>query len=234
MAKKPATIRILLAGSQTIFRAGLKRLLEWENGLVVVGEAPNREECARLVRELNPDIVLLDPAVPTAGPAPASGNPLEFWDGLRGLPEMDGVRKVVLVSQAEENSIARILCAGARGAVLKSSGADVLVECIRAVMKGKFWAGDKPADSLAAAQRRQASPVPETVPANLFRLTRRETQILSAVVSGYLNREIAKKLSISEDTVKHHLTNIFDKVGVANRLELALFAIHHGLVSARR
>jgi DNA-binding NarL/FixJ family response regulator len=116
---------------------------------------------------------------------------------------------------------------GARGLVLKHSATALLHKCIRAVVAGEYWFGHDRLPDLIDALR-QLRDVPVQPPAQ--RLTRREIQVVAAVVSGATNRDISTELGLSEQTVKNHLSNIFDKVGVSNRLELALYAIHHKLL----
>ena len=213
--------RILLTGSQTIFRTGLRRLLAREPDLKIVGEAAGADAAATLAAELQPHVVLVDLSIPAA-----EANELL----LRLAGSCAQTRAIVLASAADRPLIAESLRLGSRGAVMKNSAADVLVTCIRGVMEGMYWAGDHPVEDYETALKELPAPPEEVSPAKKFGLTRREIEIVSAVVSNYSNRQIAKKLSISEDTVKHHLTHLFDKLGVYNRLELALFAIHHGLI----
>jgi DNA-binding NarL/FixJ family response regulator len=118
---------------------------------------------------------------------------------------------------------------GARGIVLKESATEVLFRSIHEVMSGRHWVGREPVESLQAFLMKDLA---ETVsPKNSYGLTPREVEIVAAIVRGQSNKEIAATFSIREDTVKHHLTSIFGKVGVGTRLELALFALEHKLVS---
>ena len=118
---------------------------------------------------------------------------------------------------------------GARGIVLKEAPTDILFKSVRSVVDGHFWVGQNPVNSLLEALHPYVTLADERAKKQ-FGLTSREIDVVGAVVSGFTNRDIAGKFSISEQTVKHHLRNIFDKLGVSNRLELALFAINHGLV----
>ena len=118
---------------------------------------------------------------------------------------------------------------GARGVVLKDSAIGLLFKCIRTVMAGEYWVDRESVADLVLYLRQ--APEPRSPAKKTFRLTPRELQVISTVVAGYPNKEIARRFSISEDTVKHHLSSIFDKCGVSNRLELAIFAINHHLVS---
>jgi DNA-binding NarL/FixJ family response regulator len=214
-------LRILIADDHTILRDGLKHLLGADPRLRVVGEARDGDEAVKLVAELRPDILLLDLCMPRA-----SG-----MDALRRLARNPGpTRVIILAAEIPKGQIAEALQLGARGIVSKETAAATLLEAIHVVAGGKFWVGREAvvdiSKGIAALERSTGT---DERPKN-FGLTARELEIVAAVVGGHSNREIARKLSISEQTVKHHLTNVFDKVGVFNRLELALFAINHHLI----
>jgi two-component system nitrate/nitrite response regulator NarL len=136
---------------------------------------------------------------------------------------------ILLTAAIEKTEIVEALQLGARGLVLKESATAVLLQAIRVVMTGQYWVGGESLSDLLQALRHQPVATAAVEVPRTFGLTPRELQIIRAVVSAYGNKEIADSLAISEKTVKHHLTNIFDKVGVSSRLELALFALHHGL-----
>jgi two-component system, NarL family, nitrate/nitrite response regulator NarL len=212
-------IRIAVADDHPIFRDGLRRLLTLEPDMEVVGEASDGEEAIAVVGRSTPDILLLDLAMPRG-----SG-----LDVLRKLGQAQhGTRLLLLTASIEKPQVVQALRLGARGVVMKDSATQLLIKAVRSVMKGEYWVGrDSVADMLQYLRDNEARTV---APAAKFHLTRRETEVVAAVVAGYINKDIAQKFKISEDTVKHHLTNIFDKVGVSNRLELALFAINHKLV----
>jgi DNA-binding NarL/FixJ family response regulator len=143
------------------------------------------------------------------------------------------LRSIVVVSGKSREEPALAFKMGARGVVPQDANARVLAQAVRSVMEGRFWAGNEASTHPDKAMRRVSERAAERTPAKRYRLTRREMQVVSAIASGFSNREIARRYAITEDTVKHHTTNIFDKVGVSNRLELALFAIHHGLVGLK-
>lgn len=214
-------IRVLIADDHPIYRKGLRSVLEAESGMVVVGEAAGGEEAVRLSRDILPDVLLLDLAMPGVS-------------GMEALAEMAAaptpVRTILLTASIKKAEIVTALQLGAVGVVLKSSPVDLLFESIRSVMAGQHWIGRGAVSDLVEALRTQMVASPEKPARERFGLTAREIEITSAVVSGLSNKEIAKKFILSEDTVKHHLTNIFDKVGASNRLELALFAVHHRLL----
>jgi two-component system, NarL family, nitrate/nitrite response regulator NarL len=212
-------IRVLLADDHAVFRQGLRRLLETERDFLVVGEAANSEEAVTLVSQLRPDILLLDLSMP-------GGSGLE---ALSMLARIDvAVKVVVLTAEIEREQIVRVLQLGVRGVLLKSSGADLIFKGLRTIMSGQHWVDRQTVTDLVELVR-ELSGSPRQGSSNKFGLTKRQLEIVAAVVAGLSNRDIARKLSISEDTVKHHLTQIFSKTGVSNRLELALFAMHHQL-----
>jgi DNA-binding NarL/FixJ family response regulator len=206
------------ADDHPIFRDGLRRLLEAEPGFTIVGEAGSGREAIELVAERAPDVLLLDLAMP-------DGTGL---DVLRAIGSTSRVRVILLTAAADKAETIEALQLGARGLVLKHSATALLHKCIRAVVAGEYWFGhDRVPDMIDAlrslAQPRAASPVQT--------LTRREIHVIAAVVGGATNRDISEQLGLSEQTVKNHLSHIYDKVGVSNRLELALFAIHHKLLA---
>jgi two-component system, NarL family, nitrate/nitrite response regulator NarL len=153
--------------------------------------------------------------------------------GLETLRELASdarsVRVILLTAAAEKEQIVEALQLGARGVVLKDSATQILLKSIRAVMNGEYWVGRESVSNLVQYLRTLVTPPSAFPQRNKYRLTPRELEIIAAVVAGFANKEIAQYFKISEDTVKHHLSNIFDKVGVSSRLELALFAVNQSL-----
>jgi two-component system nitrate/nitrite response regulator NarL len=226
-ADRPATdkrshpIRIVIADDHPIFRDGLRRLLESEGDMKVVGEACDGIEAVKLATEIKPDILLLDLAMP-------------HHTGLDALRDLNtrgagAVRIILLTAAAEKKQVVEALQLGARGVVLKDSATQLLLKSIKAVMSGEYWVGRDSVSNLVQYLRNLMQSTNEETKQKKFGLTPRELEIVSAVVAGYANKEIAEYFKISEDTVKHHLSNIFDKLGVSTRLELALFAVNQGL-----
>jgi two-component system nitrate/nitrite response regulator NarL len=210
-------IQVVIADDHPILLEGLRKLLEAESDILVVGQAFNGHEALEVTRRTEPSILLLDLAMP--------GLPgLEVLRALSGcsLP----TRTILLTASIDRDDIVKALQLGARGLVLKESASQLLMKAMRMVMAGEYWIGRDSVSGLVETLRTQMfSPVEPK-----FGLTPRELEIVSSVTAGYSNREIAQRFSLSQETVKHHLTKIFSKLGVTNRLELALFAISQHLV----
>jgi len=152
-------------------------------------------------------------------------------EALRDLSngEANSVRVILLTAAAEKKEIVEALQLGARGVVLKDSATQLLLKAIHTVMAGEYWVGRESVSNLVQYLRNLVQSSGDEAKQKKFGLTPRELEIVSAVVAGFANKEIAEYFKISEDTVKHHLSNIFDKLGVSTRLELALFAVNQSL-----
>jgi two-component system, NarL family, nitrate/nitrite response regulator NarL len=219
------TARILIADDHLILRDGLRSLLQAESDFRVVGEAANCEAAVRLVQELKPDILLLDWS-------------MSLRDGMKVMREISasGVPVRILLQTAflDKADILQAIQLGAWGVVLRNSTTEMLFEGIRRVMSGQYWIAQDSVATLVEALR-DFTPTERPQPQRRdFGLTKRELQIVGAVVEGFSNADIAASISLSEHTVKHHIGHIFDKLGVSNRLELALFAINHQLTGESR
>ena len=218
MTKSKQVVRILVADDHAIFRDGLRKLLEVADDVQIVGEASNGVECVKMLQKLKPDILLLDLRMPEK-------------DGLGVLEEVNfdslPTRVIVLTAAEDDRDVVRAMRLGARGVVLKQSASDLLLKSIRKVADGEIWLDNRmTAEVIDAFKKSSESGQRREKPL----LSDREKEIVQLVAQGFRNREIGEKLFISEQTVKNHLHNIFDKLGVSDRLELALYAIHHRLI----
>jgi DNA-binding NarL/FixJ family response regulator len=220
MDAKSRVIRILIADDEAIFRDAIKKLIGRELGFVVVGEASNGEETLRLVKVLEPDLLLLDWQMPV----------LSGGEVLQSLSDSHiRTRAIIVAAEFREEQADDAFRVGARGFVVKESSFVMLVQSMRAVMDGRYWILDRSVEHLNGFINRVPAESSPIKPKD-YGLTKRELEIVAAVISGYTNQEIAKQLSISIQTVKHHITSIFDKLGVYTRLELSIFATHHKLI----
>ena len=213
-------IRIVLADDHPVVRIGVRNMLTENEGFNVVGDASDGDEAITQTLELEPDILLLDVQMPR----------LPGLEAMRAI--MNGtptVKILLLTSTITTQQIIEALQIGARGIVLKDALAGHLQTAIRTVAGGDYWIGGKRVVNLVSALHDliEKAAVPQR---KTYGLTPRELEVVGCIVDGCSNRDIAKQFSLSEETVKRHLSNIFDKTGVSTRLELALFAIAHHLV----
>jgi len=208
-------IRILIADDHPTLREGLRRLLEAEPDLQVIGEATNGVEVLHRVQELKPDIMLLDLKMPHK-----SG-----LEALSDLKEVYTGKTLLFTAEIQPSQIVEAIHLGAHGVVFKDAATRLLIESVRTVMAGGYWVGTQSVPNLLEYLQSEIKEANR----KKFGLTARELEIVSTVVAGLSNKEIAQHFKLSEDTVKHHLSNIFDKLGVSTRLELALFAVNHKL-----
>ncbi|MGD0364264.1 MAG: response regulator transcription factor [Bryobacteraceae bacterium] len=220
-------IRIVVADDHPIFRDGLCRLLALEPDFEVVAQAQDGRQVLDVLQQHEPDILLLDLKMPGL-------------DGLATLQRLQTskhkTRVIVLTASEDKNEFVQAMKLGTSGIVLKQSATDLLIKSIRKVNAGEIWLDSH---TTAAVMRQFATGADEApagaAPTSSSRererslLSQREREIVALVAQGFKNKEMAEKMFISEQTVKNHLHNIFDKLGVSDRLELALYAIHNNL-----
>lgn len=209
-------IRVLVADREGIFRLGLRKLFAVEDDVRVVSEADNSAETVSLAQTFQPDLIFIQEEIL------AERNGSLISDIVSVAPDC----KIVATAstQSEESSI-RHIREGAAGVILKSVNPDLFVKCARRVAHGDRWIPQKAVATMAKLLENRADHPARPVDT----LTQREKTIISYLMQGWRNREIGTHLSISEQTVKNHLRTIYDKVGVSDRLELVLYAIHHKL-----
>ena len=214
-------IRVLLADDHQLFRQGLRRLLESERDMDVLGEADNGLEVQRMVDDLRPDVVLMDVSMAIIDGISATREIVRQW------PD---VKVVILSMHAEEGHLFQALQAGAAGYVLKSAGADQVLTALRAAAMGGALIAPSLTGKVLSEFRRMASKM--GVEDGLGQLTEVELRLLQLVASGLSNKEIATRLCFAESTVKNRLSVLFQKIDVADRTQAAIYAITHGLAPA--
>ena len=220
----PSKITILIADRYPLFREGLKHILSEQENFEVLGEAGDSDETIRLMDLFKPDVLLLDMAI-------APLNAMEVLERSNGT--LRTTRVIVISVSADSRDTVKALELGASGILLKEVSSEMLLKSIRAVVQGQYWVGRRDMASAMDALRALPSLERENSTRN-FGLTPREMQILHSVNEGLSNKDIAHSFGISQQTVKHHVSSIFNKTGMSNRLELVVFSINHGLNRSAR
>ena len=212
---------VLLADDDPIVREVVRARLSGASEFHVIGEAEDGRAALEQVERLHPDVLLLDLLMPNL-------------PGIEALQELASKRShrhtIVFSSAAGPQQIVQALQLGARGILSKNQIAN-LEPALRAVIAGRYWVEDREVSDVGTLLRELSYKVGNAESRRNFGLTQREIEVIGLVTEGCSNREVASRLSITEDTVKRHLTNIFDKVGMSTRLELALFALKNKLVA---
>ena len=211
-------IKIALADDHTIFRDGLRRLLALEPDFEIVAEAKDGTEVIPILEEHEPDILLLDLRMPGA-------------DGLTLLQRIQTHRlktKIIVVTASEDkDEYIQAMKHGSSGIVLKQTATELLIKSIRKVYEGEIWLDARTTAAIMSQFGDPSEPGPRERKKSA--ISKREREVIACVAQGFKNKEIGEKLFISEHTVKNHMHNIFDKLGVSDRLELALYAIHRNI-----
>jgi len=219
MHQSQTAIRILLVDDHQIFLTGLRLLIEKEPDMIVVGTASNRAEALALMQE-HPDIVLLDLDL---------GNE----SGIDFLPQLidpeEPPRVIIVTGVPDPELHLRAVRLGAMGVVLKLYSADLLVKAIRKVHGGEMWLNRPMISTVMTELIHARAKKMDSEALKIAELTVREREVIGLVAEGMRNKQIGERLFISEKTVRHYLTSVFDKLGVADRLALMIYAFQHGL-----
>lgn len=225
-------IRTVLADDESLFRASLRQLLavppavirdvygvDVGPGFEVVGEAGSGEDTVRVVESVRPDLLLLDLHMPRLS-------------GLEVLRELNNTAcpTILLAAVISRAHLLTAIQLGVRGLVLKHATTELLFEAITGVVAGRYWLDQTLVTDLVESARPLIQSSRANGGANACGLTPREREVLALVAAGYANKDIARQFAVSEETVKHHLTRMFAKVGASNRVELAMIAAERGLV----
>ena len=214
-------IRLLLVCSQSIHRAGLRLLLERNSDVIVVGEAASPAEAVGLAKLESPDIILID----------LSGTNQENLDSIQAMVSASTGSRVLVLGEAQDQELCQVAVRlGATGVVFKDGSPEILIKAIDRVHAGEAWIDRfTVATVLTEFSRGNIRPVPSRAEEDVASLTNREREVVTLVALGLRNKQIAKRLFISDITVRHHLTSAFSKLGVGDRFELMIYAYRHGL-----
>jgi len=211
-------VRVIVADTQAIFRAGLRKVFALEDDIRVVGQAETLAQTQSAVSKFTADVLIFEAAL-TPNPVDAVG------ELLRQHPQ---VRVVVVTPNADEDLTLELFRRGAHGIVSREVEPELLVECLRKVVAGDTWLDSHAVRWVMEAYRNQNSRPSGSRPK--VQLTPKETLIVSCVTQGMKNKEIALRVGTTEQVVKNYLRKVYDKLGVADRLELALYCLNHHVV----
>jgi DNA-binding NarL/FixJ family response regulator len=215
---KAGTIRIILADSQAIYRVGIRKVFGLEDDLRVVAQADSIDNLRSAVERFPTDIVLMEGSL-------LNGTTNVIPDLLRIAPDL---RLIVQAVSADENHTVELYRRGVRGIISRSISPDLLVRCVRRIAAGETWIDNQSVNWVIEAYRAQAAALvtPRTQP----RLSPKELAIITCITQGKRNKEIAFQLGTTEQVIKNYLRKIYDKLGVSDRLELALYCLHNKII----
>ncbi len=218
--EKPGVIRIILADSQAIYRVGIRKVFALEDDLRVVAQADSLEALRSSIERFPTDVVLMEGGL-LAGTASA------IPELLKGAPD---VKLIVQASASDENQTVDLYRRGVRGIISRSISPDLLVRCVRRIAAGETWIDNQSVNWVIEAYRAQAAAL--VSPRSQPRLSPKEMAIITCITQGKRNKEIAFQLGTTEQVIKNYLRKIYDKLGVSDRLELALYCLHNKIIHA--
>jgi len=220
------SIRVVIIDDQMLFRVGIQSLMDKGKALTCVGDAGSRSEALAVIERTQPDVILLDMNL-------RGECALDFLPDL--LATNGGAKVLMLTGNRDEGLQRKAMRMGARGLVMKDQSFDVLAKAIERVYAGEMWLDrSMTAAVIEELSRRQEAQKTNPDAAKIETLTEREREVITAVGEGLKNKEIGERLFISDITVRHHLTSIYSKLEVSDRLELIIYAYRHGLVPIPR
>jgi DNA-binding NarL/FixJ family response regulator len=216
----PNTIRVILADSQAIYRVGMRKVFAIEDDIRVVAQAETLENLYSALQRFPTDIVVLEGQL-------MDGAPDAIQQLMHRAPE---AKLIVQVIEPDENRNVELYGRGVSGVVPRSISPDVLVKCVRKIAGGETWIDSQSISWVIEAYRAQAATLmnPRTQP----KLSEKELTIISCITRGMRNKEIATQVGTTEQVVKNYLRKIYDKLGVSDRLELALYCLHHQILKS--
>ena len=217
---KPGTVRIILADSQAIYRVGIRKIFALEDDIRVVAQADSLDNLRSALERHPADVVLIEGGLLT-------GAPNAVPDVLRLAPD---VKLIVQAVSNDESQTVELYRRGVRGIISRSISPDLLVRCVRRIATGETWIDNQAVNWVIDAYRAQAAALvsPRTQP----RLSPKETAIITCITQGKRNKEIAFQLGTTEQVIKNYLRKIYDKLGVSDRLELALYCLHNKIIKS--
>jgi DNA-binding NarL/FixJ family response regulator len=215
---KPGSVRVILADSQAIYRVGIRKIFAIEDDLRVVAQADSLENLRAAIERYPTDIVLMEGSL-------LAGTAHVIPDLLRMAPD---VKLIVQTVAADESQTVELYRRGVRGIVSRSISPDLLVRCVRRIAAGETWIDNQSVSWVIEAYRAQAAALvnPRTQP----KLSPKEMAIITCITQGKRNKEIAFQLGTTEQVIKNYLRKIYDKLGVSDRLELALYCLHNKII----
>ncbi|MFC5861997.1 LuxR C-terminal-related transcriptional regulator [Acidicapsa dinghuensis] len=217
---KPGAIRVILADSQAIYRVGIRKVFALEDDVRVVAQADSLENLQAAIQRYPTDVVLLEGGM-LAGVANA------IPELLRLAPN---IKIIVQTSITDDNHTVELYRRGVRGIISRAISPDLLVKCVRKIASGETWIDNQSINLVIEAYRSQAAAL--VSPRSQPRLSPKEMAIITCITQGKRNKEIAYQLGTTEQVIKNYLRKIYDKLGVSDRLELALYCLHHKLIHA--
>lgn len=210
-------VRVILADSQAIYRVGMRKVFSPDSGIAVVAEADNVQTLQDTVQRVPADVLLLEGAMIT-------GNANAVPAVVRLAPDL---KIIVQAASTDESHTVDLYRRGVRGIIPRSISPDLLIKCVRKIAAGETWIDNQSVNWVIEAYRSQAGNMAN--PRNQPRLNQKEMLIIAGITQGKRNKEIAYQLGTTEQVVKNYLRKIYDKLGVSDRLELALYCLHHQL-----
>jgi DNA-binding NarL/FixJ family response regulator len=215
---KPGSVRVILADSQAIYRVGIRKIFAIEDDLRVVAQADSLDNLRAAIERYPTDIVLMEGSL-------LAGTAHVIPELLRMAPD---VKLIVQTVAADENQTVELYRRGVRGIVSRSISPDLLVRCVRRIAAGETWIDNQSVSWVIEAYRAQAAALvnPRTQP----KLSPKEMSIITCITQGKRNKEIAFQLGTTEQVIKNYLRKIYDKLGVSDRLELALYCLHNKII----
>ena len=217
----PNTIRVILADSQAIYRVGIRKVFALEDDIRVVAQAETLDNLYTALQRFETDVVILEGHLMV-------GSADVIAQFLRRAPD---VKLIIQLSEPDAHQTVDLYRRGAKGVVPRSISPDLLVKCVRKIASGETWIDNRSISWVIEAYRAQAATL--TSPRTQPRLSEKELAVIGGITRGLRNKEIAFQIGTTEQVVKNYLRKIYDKLGVSDRLELALYAIHNNLTLGR-